>query len=176
MVIIQTERLILREFKRTDWRAVQDYASDPAVVRYMEWGPNTKEETKNFISRSIAHQKQRPRTNYTLAITLKVDGTLIGGCGVYITILEDREGWLGYCINRRFWRQGYATETAKALLRFGFEQLGLHRIFATCDPENSVSAHVLEKTNMQREGYLRENKWIKGKWRDSLLYAALEYE
>jgi ribosomal-protein-alanine N-acetyltransferase len=176
VVIIESERLILREFEESDWQAVHDYASDPKVVRYMDWGPNTEEETRSFINRSISYQEQEPRRNYTLAITLRLDSTLMGGCGIYITDPENRKGWLGFCLNRRFWGQGYATETAEALLTFGFEKLGLHRIFATCDPHNIASAHILEKINMQLEGRLRENKWAKGKWRDSLIYAILESE
>lgn len=66
-----------------------------------------------------------------------------------------------------------ATETAKALTKFGFNQLSLHRIFATCDVDNKRSAHVLEKIGMQNEGSLREHKWIRGAWRDSYLYAII---
>jgi len=176
MVIIRTERLILREFDETDWQAVHSYASDPEVVRYMDWGPNTAEETKEFIRRSIAYQKEQPRRDYTLAITLKAEERLIGGCGLHVLNPDNREGWLGYCLNRHFGGHGYATETAKALLRFGFQQLRLHRIYATCDPANIASANVLENIYMRREGHFREHKWAKGRWRDSLLYAILENE
>ena len=68
MVIIQTKRLVLRDFNEDDWEAVHEYASDPEVVRYMEWGPNTEEETRNFIKRAISHQNEKPRRNFTLAI------------------------------------------------------------------------------------------------------------
>jgi len=176
MKIIRTERLVLREFEEADWEAVHSYGSDLEVVRYMDWGPNTEEDTKKFIQRAIASQKEQPRRIYTLAIVLKPENKLIGGCGIYVSNSENREGWIGYCLNRSFWGQGYATETAKALLKFGFEQLNLHRIFATCDPANIASASVLEKTGMQREGHFRKHKWAKGKWRDSFLYAILDYE
>ncbi len=81
-----------------------------------------------------------------------------------------------YVLNRNFWKLGYATETVQALVKFGFKELKLHRIFATCDAENFASAHVMEKVGMQREAHFRENGWVKGKWRDSLLYAILEGE
>jgi len=176
MEVFRTERLVLRDFEETDWEAVHAYASDPEVVRYMDWGPNTEEETKNFIQRGIAHQKEQPRRNYTLAMVLKADGRLVGGCGIEVSNPDNREGWIGYCLNRNFWGQGYATETAKVLLEFGFNHLNLHRVFATCEPANIASAQVLEKIGMQREGRLREHKWAKRKWRDSLLYAILDYE
>ena len=176
METIRTKRLMLRDFEEADWKAVHSYGSDPEVVRYMDWGPNTEEETKKFIQRAIAHQKEQPRRTYTLAIVLKPENKLIGGCGIYVSNPDNREGWIGYCLNRNSWAQGYATETAKALLTFGFDQLNLHRIFATCDPANIASAHVLEKIGMQREAHFREHRWAKGKWRDSLLYAILDFE
>jgi RimJ/RimL family protein N-acetyltransferase len=173
---IQTKRLILRDFVMADWKAIHDYDSDPEVVRYMDWGPNTEEETKSFLQRAITFQQEQPRRGYSLAIVLGSQNVIIGGCGIRVSSPENREGWIGYVLSRNFWGQGYATETAKALLKFGFETLDLHRIFATCDPANIASAHVLEKTGMKREGYLREHKWARGKWRDSLLYAILDYE
>lgn len=176
MVSLLAERLVLRDLADVDWQAVHSYASDPEVVRYMDWGPNTEEETKNFISRSVASQKEKPRRNYTLAVVLKAEDRLIGGCGVHESNPENREGWIGYCLNRSFWRKGYATETARTMLDFGFNQLNLHRIFATCDPANIASTHILEKIGMQREGHLREHKSSKEKWRDSFLYAILEHE
>ena len=173
---IRTRRLLLRDLKEADWRDVYEYASDLEVVRYMDWGPNTLEETKGFIKRALADRKQRPRHVYTLAIVSKSENKVIGSCGIHVSSPDNREGWLGYCFNRRYWGKGYATETTKALVDFGFEQLKLHRIFATCDPRNAGSARVLEKADMKREGYVREHKWAKGKWRDSLLYAILEHE
>ncbi len=173
---LTTDRLLLRDFDELDWQALHEYACDPEVVRHMEWGPNTEEESRDFIRWAIAYQKEQRRRNYELAVVLKTEDRLIGGCGIHVSEPDSREGFIGYCFNRLFWGQGYATEAARALLEFGFNQLGLHRIFATCDPENIASAHVLEKIGMQREGHLREHKWAKGKWRDSLLYAVLEQE
>jgi len=68
------------------------------------------------------------------------------------------------------------TETVKRVIDFGFSELGLHRIYATLAPENVASARVLEKAGMRREGHLRKHRYIKGEWRDSLLYAILESE
>jgi len=98
--IIRTGRLLLRGFKESDWQAAHSYASDPEVVSYMDWGPNAEEDTKSFIQRSIASQGEQPRRNYTLAILLK--DQLIGGCGIHVSDPKNREGWIGYCLNRRF--------------------------------------------------------------------------
>jgi [ribosomal protein S5]-alanine N-acetyltransferase len=70
------------------------------------------------------------------------------------------------------WGQGYASEAAAAILHFAFASLGLHRVQATCRPENVASARVLEKIGMVEEGLLRDHIRIRGRWHDSLLYAA----
>lgn len=176
MKIIETERLLLQDLRRRDWQAVHEYASDPEVVQYMDWGPNTDIETKEFVRRAITNRQEKPRSVFTLAIVLKDKKRLIGTCGIHISNPENREGWLGYCLNRRFWSMGYGTEASVGLVNFGFAKLNLHRIFATCAPDNTASAHVLEKSGMKREGHLRQHKWSKGKWRDSYVYAILEEE
>lgn len=71
---------------------------------------------------------------------------------------------------------GYATEAAKQLIAFGFNELNLHRIFATCDARNIASAKILEKAGMIKEGVIRENILIKEGWRDSLLFSILDRE
>jgi RimJ/RimL family protein N-acetyltransferase len=175
MVTLETERLILREFEENDRQAIQEYASDPEVVRYIGWGPNTEKDTQEFLQRAFDRQREQPRTEYELAVVLKAENRLIGGGGIYINP-DHKEAELGYTLNRRFWGQGYATEAARAFVAFGFEELGLHRVYATCDPANTASARVMEKIDMQREGHLREHRWMKGRWRDSYLYAILEQE
>ena len=133
MVKLSTERLVLREFTEDDAPAAHQYASDPRVVEFMPWGPNTEEQTQEFIARQLAAQQQEPRLCFDLAVILRADGRLIGGCG-------------------------------------------LHRIFATCDVRNLASANVLEKVGMRREGRLREDKCVRGQWRDSYVYGILEHE
>lgn len=173
---LTTDRLVLREFIESDWQAVHEYASDPEVVRYLTWGPNTEKDSRGFIQRAISYQQENPPRNHEFAVILKKENRLIGSFGLHVSNPEYREGWIGYCFNRYFWGKGYATETARAVLEYGFCHLKLHRTFATCNPENTASARVLEKIGMQQEGYLRENLLIKGRWRDSLLYAILENE
>lgn len=175
-VAIRTEQLLLRELQNRDREAVHKYSSDPEVVQYMDWGPNTDKDDGEFLERTMAARKENPRRNFTLAIVMKDTKRLIGSCGIHESNPADREGWIGYCLNRQYWERGFGTETAKALLDFGFDDLSLHRIFATCVPANTASAHVLEKSGMQLEGHFRQHRWVKGKWRDSLLYAILDEE
>jgi [ribosomal protein S5]-alanine N-acetyltransferase len=75
-----------------------------------------------------------------------------------------------------YWGKGIATEAGQLLLKFGFEDLQLHRLFATCDPRNKASEKVLKKLDMTLEGVLREIILLKDGWRDSLLFSMLEHE
>jgi RimJ/RimL family protein N-acetyltransferase len=174
--MLTTERLLLQDFSENDWPSVHEYASDPEVVRYTDWGPNTEQQTKDFIALMQSLRGQTPRTEYTLAVILKSENRLIGTCGLSIEKPEHREGALGYCYSRRFWGQGYATEAAAATLANGFGQLDLHRIYATCDVLNVRSWRVMEKIGMRREAHLREHLWQKDRWRDSFVYGILSSE
>lgn len=171
---IETERLIIREFVLQDTEAVHRYASDPLVTAYMDWGPNSEQETADFIIRAVRMQQQQPRTDFELAVVLKETDALIGGCGIHMS--EPLQGEIGYCLGPLYWRHGYASEAAAALLQFGFHELGLHRIFATCRPQNIGSAAVMIKIGMTYEGHIRGHKRHKGGWHDSHLYSILEQE
>ena len=86
------------------------------------------------------------------------------------------QGDLGYDLAPRYWGRGYATEAARAIVRFGFEELGLHRIWSWCIADNVASARVMEKVGMRLEGRQRDKERFKGRWWDRLLYAILEDE
>lgn len=173
---IETERLTLREFKETDFQSIHNYASNSEVTMYLPFGPNSETDTKLFLKKVIQCQFEDQRQNYEIAVVLKESNTLIGACRIYITSISNKEGSIGYCYDKQYWGNGYASEVAKAVINFGFEKLKLHRIFATCDPKNISSAMVMKKVGMKKEGHLREHKFVKGKWRDSLIYSILDYE
>ena len=174
MRLLTTARLHLRDYEEDDWRRVHEYASDAEVCRYMEWGPNSADDTREFIRSTVESRRASPRRQYAFALTLRSDGTLIGGCG--LDIHPHAQGVIGYCLHPGFWGQGYAAEAARALCGVGLRTLGLHRIFATCRPENLASARVMEKVGMTREGLLREHLHYKGQWQSSYLYSILADE
>jgi [ribosomal protein S5]-alanine N-acetyltransferase len=169
-------RLRIREWRLSDLAAAHEYASDPEVVRYLDWGPNIETDTRAFIGETMRTRRKRPRTRYDLAAALRSTDRVIGGARLWIESPQHREGSIGYTLAQANWGQGYATEVATGLLHFGFETLGLHRIHAIVEPENVASRRVLEKVGMRREGHLRDHRYAKGRWRDSLLYAILEGE
>lgn len=135
-IIIETNRLIFKEFKKDDWKEVHLYSTDEEVVRFMPWGPNTEEDTRAFIDRALKERDKNPRKEYHFAVIEKISGNLIGTVEIALGGHKDRHGMLGYCYSRKSWEQGIGIEAAGALIKYGFESLELHRIWADCDTLN----------------------------------------
>ncbi len=171
---IQTERLIIRDYQQTDLEDIHEYGSDPEVVKYLPFGPNTREDSQNFLNHVMGKQEEEPREDYGLAVVLKSEDKLIGGCR--ISKDSEREGNLGYILNRHYWGNGYATEATKSMVEFGFKELDVHRIYTDCHPDNVRSIRVLEKVGMTVEGIRREYTKIHGEYSDMLLFSILEHE
>lgn len=173
---LETGRLLLRPYRASDYDAVHAYGSDPEVTRYMSWGPNSPDETRAFLQRVHEASQCEPRTDYDLAIVLRAEHRLVGGCGVYARRLHYREYELGYCIAREAWGRGIAVEAVRALLGFAFGQLGAHRVYASIEPRNAASIRVAEKLGFRREGCHQRDTLVRGQWRDSLVYGLLAEE
>jgi RimJ/RimL family protein N-acetyltransferase len=173
---IRASRLDLRDFRGDDFDAVHRYASDPRVTRYMSWGPNTISETRGFLERVALDAEQHPRRSYELAVVERATGELIGGCGLRPRDEQPHELEIGYCFRPDRWGHGFAAETVEALLDFAYRHLGAHRVYARVDPENRASSRVLERARLRLEGHFRKDTFIRGEWRDSLIYAILDEE
>lgn len=171
---IETERLILREARASDFDDIHAYATDPDTIRYMLWGPNTPEITREVLDRWLARQAEQPRQEIDLLVELKATGRVIGLISIHNAATDHAA--IGYCYHSDYWRQGYGTEAARAMAALAFGELGLHRLWAECDVRNHGSYGVMEKLGMRREGVLRKNVRARDGWRDSYLYAILAEE
>lgn len=176
MFTLETDRLLIRNWTSKDYDDAHEYASDPEVSKLMVWGPNTLKETRAFVDTAIDTAREKPRRAYELAIELKESSKVIGGIGLAINDPQYSLGMLGYALNSKYWRQGFAYEASCQMLKFGFKDLDLHRIYATTDTKNIGSQRVLEKCGLRKEGHMVEDVHIKGKWRDSFFYAILKRE
>ncbi len=178
MLKLKTERLVLKPFCADDFEDVHAYGSVPANIRFMPWGPNTEEDTRNFLREAEGKWKADPLMEYEFAITLK-DGHVIGGCGIYLN-KERNTAMLGWILHRDFWHCGYMTEAANAMMKYGFETLKLHRIWASCNADNTASFHVMERLGMRREAHFIKNCFervdMEKVWCDELIYAMLNEE
>lgn len=169
---LTSDRLLLREFRLEDEAAVHRYAADPEVVRYTDWGPNAPEVTAARIAEYVSAGVQ-DETDLSWAITRREDDQVIGSAALWVESRQHLRAEFGYVLAREFWGQGYATETARLLRAYAFGHLGMHRLAATCHPDNAASIRVLEKAGLVREGRLRDHLRVREGWRDSLVFAAI---
>jgi RimJ/RimL family protein N-acetyltransferase len=111
-------------------------------------------------------------TQATFAVMHAADHTLMGAIGLTIA-RADQRAEMGYWLGVPFWGQGYTTEAATALLRYGFTELGLHRIMATHIARNPASGRVMQKIGMRYEGTLRDHYAKNDAFEDVVYYAIL---
>jgi RimJ/RimL family protein N-acetyltransferase len=175
-MLIETPRLLLREFEESDAPATNAYERDAVVVQYQTFAPRSLAESLAYIEQSTASARDVPRRIFDLALVLRSERRLIGRCGLKVADVESREGALWYILNPAYWGRGLVPEAAEALLALGFGELGLHRIIIDCEPENTASIRVAEKLGMRREAHFVENAWVKGRWTDSVIFALLDRE
>lgn len=152
MSIIETERIIIREFNVADKTRMHEIYSDEDVMRYIgKGGVLNKEQTSNLIDTWI--NKFYRQYGYGIwGIEDKTSGELIGQCG--FNMLPDDEGVeIAYLLSKENWHKGLATEAASETLKFGFDILGFKTICALSYPQNIPSIKVLNKLGMISAGY-----------------------
>ena len=108
--------------------------------------------TKLFLQQAQNAANAEPRGYFAFAVVLLGDEGLIGQCGLTAIQGEEREAFLWYSFNRRFWNRGYATEAVRALLQAALGQFGFKRVIAETHPDNIASARVMQKVGMIFEG------------------------
>lgn len=173
---LETERLVLRELRPDDLDAVHAYGSDPEVVEFVPWGPNTEQDSRDFIANTVADRTEDPRLDWVFAIVPRDTGRLIGTVGLYVRASDEGQAMLGYVLAPDAWGKGYATEASRAMVGFAFQILDMRRVWAACDPDNTGSVRVLEKTGLTLEGRLRGDTVIRGQVRDTLVWGILRHE
>jgi RimJ/RimL family protein N-acetyltransferase len=150
-VIIETPRLLLRTWALNDAEAAFAFYSDPEVMRFLSAGTQQSvEDVRRFLAaRPIASQALHGMTLW--ATVEKATGLLVGACGLkFLDGGMDVE--VGYHFARAVWGRGYATESAAAAVRYGFDRLCLRRILGVVNPENHASQRVLVKIGLRYQG------------------------
>ncbi|MGM0622110.1 MAG: GNAT family N-acetyltransferase [Bacteroidota bacterium] len=172
---IQTKRLSLIEISWDDLERIHQLHSVPEVDEFNTLGiPENLDETRKNIQTYIDNQKEMPRSRFCWKAILKETNDFIGIAGMTLSNDRFKMGEFYYKLFPKFWGNGFATEMAKALIKFGFEECKLHRIEAGVTTQNLASIRVLEKAGMTREGTRRKILPIRGKWKDNFHYAILE--
>ncbi|WP_162910514.1 GNAT family N-acetyltransferase [Hymenobacter oligotrophus] len=142
----ETERLALRQLTLADLDTLYRLDSDPEVMRYII-PPRTYEGTREYLEELIANYEKFPGLG-RWAVIEKSTGAFVG---VHVLKHLEASGYIeiGYRFFPEFWGRGYATEMTRALLRYGFQDLGLQQIVGVTHPENLASQHVLEKCGLR---------------------------
>ena len=174
---IRTERLSLRPFSRGDVDAVYSYRSRDDVSEYLFDHPMTHEECAEAVRLRIGQVAFTGEGDkIVLGVERLDDARLIGEVSLIWRSVPDLQGEVGYIFHPDAHGRGFASEAARALVAFGFEVMGLHRIYARCDARNRASERVMQRLGMRREAHFREHMQIKGRWDEELIYAILEHE
>ncbi len=148
----ETERLIIRPFTLDDVTAVYEIISDRQVMRYLPDDVASPDELKRLFEWIlVCYEKNTPKNliKLTEGITWKETGKIIGWCGLGPLDFNPDEIEIFFGLAKEYWNRGIATEAASEMLRYGFEGIGLNRIIAVVDPDNTASARVIEKLGMK---------------------------
>lgn len=147
MTLLETERLVLRRITSNDYEDLCRMNGDPEVMKYVGDGSTrTRELMVHEMEMLISHYERKPGLGIW-AVERKDSGEFLGAAGlVYYDGTPEVE--VGYRFLKEHWNKGYATEAASALVRYGFETLGLKKIVSSAHIDNRASTRVMEKIGM----------------------------
>jgi RimJ/RimL family protein N-acetyltransferase len=175
---IRTERLCLRPLGDADVDALVAYRSIPEVCRWVPFEPMDADTVRGRL-RTVAWSQftlAADDDTIILGIEATATGELVGDVMLRLASVEDRTAEIGYVVHPRHAGHGYATEASNGLLRVAFDELGLHRVIARVDAENTDSVRVVARLGMRQEAHFVEGSWFKGRWSDELHFGLLAAE
>jgi ribosomal-protein-alanine N-acetyltransferase len=173
--VLETPRLILRKLRMEDAEDMFEYARDEELAKNGLWLPfETLQDSIDDVEETLEGYATGMLMDW--AVEHRADHKMIGRLGLHSYHPRDMRADLGYAYNRTYWGQGYGTEAAQAVLKFGFVTLKLNRLSASVLPDNIGSIRVLTKIGMQFEGVRREFTTLRGKPEDLHSYSILYRE
>jgi ribosomal-protein-alanine N-acetyltransferase len=162
--------MTLRPFKINDIDFIFNLFSRPETNRYSEYSDiKTRKEAEEMYEE---YMKPGKRNQFRLLIENKT-GISVGSVGLYNYSVTHRRAEIGYDLLREYWGNGIMSEVVEAVVRYGFDDLGLVRIEATVDSENFGSIRVLEKNMFKYEGTRRKRFYYRDAWHDEDMYAII---
>ena len=174
---IDTERLVLRGFKRTDIDELAGFYGLPEAQRYLDLKARNKADVKSALE-AMRQQTRltRPGDTLTLAVERKADARLIGHVSLIWTDATAAQAELRFFFDPAVRRQNYGAETLHTLLDVGFDVFSFHRVFARCGGKSQGSARLLKDLGMRLEAHYREHALFQGEWDEELHFAILDRE
>lgn len=171
-LVLETPRLRLRPFAEADVEAIWPIVSRPEFPNQMSWSAHVdREDTLGFIRSQIAGI----RDGSGVAWAIEHDGHAAGCVSLdsirwQLGALRVDRCELGYWLAPPLWNKGIMSEAAGAIVRFGFETVGLHKITTRCIADNHGSRRVIEKLGFRLIGRAEDDAWRDGAWASHLLY------
>jgi RimJ/RimL family protein N-acetyltransferase len=174
---VRSERLLLRPLVVADADSLVAYRGRGDVCRYVPFEPMNRHDVIERIAGPWARTELTDEgQGLTLGAEVSETGELAGDVMLFWHSRANADGELGYVLNPALGGRGYATEAARAMLRLGFDALGLHRIIARIDERNEPSARLARRLGMRQEARLVDNEFFKGEWTTELDFAMLADE
>ncbi|QFG00644.1 N-acetyltransferase [Psychrobacillus glaciei] len=172
---IETERYLMRSIEISDANAVFHYFSKDEVTKYYDLDTFTDVDEaiqliENWQKRFVSNAGIR------WGIATKDENKIIGSCGYHCWEKEHFKAEVGFEVTPEYWQQGVMAEVLPHVIQYGFEEMGLFRIEALYDPENTASKKTLEKAGFIYEGTLRKSSFEKGRFCDASVCSILKDE
>ena len=172
---IISDRLLISKITNEDIANVHFKNSHPEVAEYNTIGiPEDISNTKQLLSSVLEANPSQLPTKLGWSIRLKTNNQFLGELGMSLSTAKYSRAEIHYSLLPSEWGKGYASESVKAIIKWGFEKLKLHRIEAGVATENDRSIKLLEKVGMTREGLCRKILPIRGGWKDNYMYAIID--
>ncbi|MGF1646528.1 MAG: GNAT family N-acetyltransferase [Kineosporiaceae bacterium] len=169
---LETPRATLRDFHPTDVDGLLSIVGDERVARWLSFDTRNREQTERMILGARVAAGTQPRTEFYVGVSSPEDDSDLIGLA-RLALAGVRAAKLGFAVRYDQHGRGVASTVVETFVRFGFDELGLHRITAAAGPENLASHRVLERNEFRREGRLRDHVFTNGAWRDSILFSRL---
>lgn len=151
-LFMETERLILRKYAEEDKTDFIELFTDTVVMKHVGDGVLSREKAVAFWNKLFG--RLYPEGYDIWAVFVKNDFRYIGHAGIYPRPHPHEKDWeFVYFLNQKSWGKGYATEIARRIVEYAFEELKLPEVFATVDDDHKASIHVLEKAGMKFKNY-----------------------
>lgn len=180
VVSIQGEKCYIRTFQEKDAQSLTGLVSRNKYF----WSTYEPLQRPEYYTVDAQYKKIQEslylmdsKREFTFGIYELGTNNLIGHIALYaVKRLPYSSAFVGYAMDEIYIGKGIVTEAVKMVVRFAFDQVGLHRVEAYVSTQNNASIRVLEKSGFQREGLLRKLLYINGQWVDHYMYACLEDE
>ena len=171
--VLESKRLIFRAYLPEDAKVQFQIRSNAEVMKYMDTTVH-KNETDSLNMINCIDQSFLNKEGINWEIVDRKSNQMIGYFGFRRLIKEHVRAEIGYALLPEFWGKGFMTETAQTLLKFGFNDFGLHSVEANVNQLNMQSIALLEKLGFKKEAHFKENYFFDGKFIDSIIYSLLE--